>query len=285
MGVFTGDLGAITGISNVRNWTIEDNSDAKVVVSSATRRGTARKGGIRSWNGSVSIYGCDPAYMPGDIFAFVGYRAPTTGVRGTNGIRSSGNVIVDSVQMNWNWNTNDVLNTVINFSGSGPLVHADGAAVLDATIFDEPTPCGTTVRWALPAELDVAESTVLPDVVSAQLNITRANLAVVSSSTACWTERKPGPAIDFTLAITQYNQTGLGPVALKEDATIWLPSSAIEDWELAWAHLTGITGVTVDNETGAVIQQTLNFAMQATYNGTIGHIERPGAVAWWPSTP
>jgi hypothetical protein len=276
MTVYSGELGAINGVAAVRNWTIEDTTDPKTVVSSATRSGTARTPGIGSWSGSASIFGVKPPYMPGETFAFVGYRAPTTGVRNTAGFRSTGFVIIDSIVMTWNWATNDPLSCVMNFSGDGALTHASGAAVLDATTGNVPTPCGTNI---------LIDTVILPDVVSATLTLSKANSAYVSSSTSCATGRVKGAAIDWTLAITQYNQQGLGVTALKADSIITLPANDTEVWDLKWGHMQSVTGVTVDIESAALIQQTLNYAMNGIVSNALGWIKKPGAVTIWPPTP
>jgi hypothetical protein len=276
MGVFTGELGAINGIAAVRNWSIEDTTDPKTVVSSATRSGTVRTPGISSWSGSASIFGVKPPYMPGESFAFVGYRAPTSGVRNTVGFRSAGNVIIDSIAMTWNWGSNDPLSSVINFSGDGTLVHASGAAIIDATTDSVPSPCATEI---------FVDTVAIPDVISATLTLSKSNVAVVSSSTACGTARKKGPAVDWTLAITQYNHEGIGTTALKGNSIITLPANSTEVWDLKWGHMQSVTGVTVDIETGSLIQQTLNYAMNGIVSSTLGWIKKPGAVTIWPPTP
>jgi hypothetical protein len=276
MGVFTGELGAVNGVPAVRNWQISETTSPKTVVSSATRSGTQRTPGIHAWSGSYSIYGVKSSVMPGETVAFVGYRAPTTGVRNTAGIRSTGNIIIDSLVMTWNWGTNEGLSSVVNFSGDGALSHASGAAVLDATTDNVPTPCNTFINL---------NATPLPDVVTATLTLTNANKAIVSSSTACGTARKKGPAIDFTLAISQYNEAGIAPIALKADGIITLPANGTEVWDLKWCHLESITGITVSPETADPIQQTMNFSMNGFLAGALGWIKRPGAVAYWPPTP
>jgi hypothetical protein len=283
MGVYTGHLGAINGVSNVRNWTIEETSDPKAAVSSATRRGTARKAGVKSWTGTFSQYGGNPSYMPGDTIAFVGYRNSTTDVRNTAGIRSFGDVIVDSVAITWNWNSNEIISMVTNFSGDGELQHGSGAGVIDATIADLKTPCSTDL---------MLEGAVLPDVLTATLTFTMANQAYASSSTyvsasgSCWTKRKRGGALDFTLAIAQYNEAGIAPIVIGADAIIKLYTNATEFWDLKWCQLQGISGVTIDIETGALIQQTLNFNFNGIKNAALGYIRKPGSLTdYWPSTP
>ena len=285
MGVFTGSLGAISGVSHVRNWTIEETSDAKLAVTSATRGGTARTKGVRSWSGSASIYGCAPPWMPGDTVSFVGYRNSATDVRNTAGIRSSGSAVIESVAMNWNWNTNDILNTVISFSGSGPVTHASGVAVVDSAAGNYEGACPNLPQIALGATPTVFAE--IPDVISAALTISNPSKPIVSSSTNCWTQRKRGPAVDFTLSITQYNELGIGPIAMRDDCAIrLLNTNAADDfWELRWCHLTGITGVTIDVETGNPIQQTLNFGMNSYAYTANGFIRRPGGTTWWTAVP
>ena len=277
MTVMGGKLGMVNGLTNVRKWSIEETSDAKTAVSSATAGATVRRPGIKSWSASVDLFGGNPEVMPGDFLSFVGYRGPTTGVAGTAGIRSAGTAYVESLVINWNWLTNEFINTTLNLQGSGPVAHASGAAISDATVFNNGTPCGLTVRHGV-------TPTVLPDVISATLNITKgASVAKVSSSTACWTERLAGPAVDWTCSITQQNDLGVGPVAISGDVRLLLPASSGNDWDLQWGHLVSITGVVVDIETNAIIQQTLNFGMNAAVAGALGFIKRPGAVDWWPA--
>lgn len=285
MGVFTGSLGAINGINNIRNWSVEETSDAKVAVTSATRGGTARSKGVRSWSGSASIYGCAPPVMPGDMFSFVGYRNSATDVVNAAGIRTTGSVMIESIVMNWNWNTNDILNTVINFVGSGPVTHASGVAVVDSSSAVFEGACPNLPQIALGATPTVFAE--IPDVLSASLTISNPSKPIVSSSTNCWTQRKKGAAVDYTLSIVQYNETGLAPIAMRDDCVIKLLNSATANdfWELKWCHLLGITGVTVDRETGNPIQQTLNFGMNTFAYGEQGFIKRPGGTTWWTSVP
>jgi hypothetical protein len=278
MGIYSGALGAINGIANVRNWSVDDVSDPKSAVSSATRRGTARKAGVKSWSGSFSTYGSGvPPYMPGDIFTFVGYRNATTDVRNTAGIRTSGDVIIDSMQINWNWSAAEIISTVYNFSGDGAVAHASGAGVIDATVGAHETPVGTQV---------VADAVTLPDVSTVSFNLTIQNQSYVSSGTSNWTKRKRGTGIDFTVAITQFNEAGIAPVAIGVDSVLNLYTNATQFWILKWCQLASITGVTVDIETGAIIQQTLNYNMNGISAGALGQIRVPGAIVdWWPATP
>jgi hypothetical protein len=221
--------------------------------------------------------------MPGDVIPFVGYRNSTTDVRNTAGIRSVGDIIVDSVAITWNWNTNEIISTVTNFSGDGVLTHASGAGVIDATVPELRTPCSTNIMF---------DAAILPDVLTATLTFSMANQAYVSSSTydsvsgSCWTKRKRGAALDFTLAIAQYNEAGIAPIGIGEDTIAKLYVNATEFWELKWCQLQGIGGVTVDIETSAIIQQTLNLNFNGIKNAALGYIRKPGSLTdYWPATP
>lgn len=271
-------LAAINGLSKVRNWSIDHTADTKTGASSASRQGVMRKKGIQSWTGKFAQWGADPTYMPGESFAFVGYKNSSTDVRNTVGIRSSGTVFIDQVSINWNWNSNEIISMESTFSGSGPVTHASGAAVLDSTVQEQSTPCATNVTM---------NGTTITDVTTAVLAFTCANLAAVSSSTNCWVERKRGPTIDFTVQITQYNDEGIAPggINIGDDTTLVLPATATTSWTLKWCQLTGITGVVMDLESGAIIQQTLNFGFNAVSGTTLGQIRKPGGVSdWWPFT-
>jgi hypothetical protein len=234
------------------------------------------KGGVRDWSGGASIFGASGTWMPGDIISFVGYKGPTTGVKGTAGIRSTGSAIVESLTMNWNWETNEFLASDLALLGNGPVTHASGAAILDNTATSLITPCGTAI------EIDDVE---LPDVVTAALTITEPSKPYVTSSTSCWTARKKGTGLTWTLVIVQRNDSGIAPMAIgNNESVIKLPVGATNVWELAYAHLDSITGVVVNPETGDIISQTLNFSMTAIDDAdNLGYIKKPGsATNWWP---
>lgn len=276
MTVLSGSLGMINGLSHVRSWSIEDTSSPVKGVSSASRGGTMTKGGVRDWSGSASLFGVAGTWMPGDIVSFVGYKGPTTGVKGTAGIRSSGSAIIESLTMNWNWETNEYLSSELSLLGNGTLAHASGVAIADNTSTSLVTPCGSNV---------LISDVILPDVVSAVLTISEASKSYVTSSTSCWTARKKGTGLTWTLAIVQRNDSGVAPVAIGSNSSIIkLPAGGSNVWELAYAHLDSVTGVVVSPETGDIISQTLNFSMTAISDANdVGYIKKPGSVTnWWP---
>ena len=221
--------------------------------------------------------------LPGDTFSFSGYSAPDDDVGGNAGKIWAGNAIVDQLVVNWNWSTGEIINMGINFSGNGALAVSDGTHS-DATDPDVPIPCGTKITYGDPLVLE----TEWDNLVSAVLTITAENQAYVNSSSVisgeCWTQRKPGN-IDWTLAVTEQNNEGLATeidIAADEEFRLYVDDT--DFWLLKWGHVGDVSGLTVDRETGAIMQRTVNIAMNG-FNPDVGEITLPGAgSSWWPFT-
>lgn len=274
MGVFSGELGAVSGASAIKDWSISEAVESKSVVSSATKRGTARTKGINAWSGSYKQIGAKPTHLPGDIVSFIGWVRPTTGVEGTAGLAATGSVVVNSVAITWNWGDNSAMETSVNFQGSGALAwNAAQASVVDATMLTPVTPNGLAINMA---------ATPLPDVISATFTLSRPVQSSVSSSSGGNTVRTPGGAFDWALSIVQYNESGLLTGAtIGSDQILTLPAGGVEVWDLKWGQYLGSSGLKVDRA-GTLIQRTLNFAMNGVVGNSLGWIKKPGAVDIWP---
>jgi len=277
MSIRSGKHGVVNGQSTIRNWTIVDEMTPQKFVASNTAKGAARRNGINSWNGTFQGYGHSPVVLPGDIFAFIGYTAPNDDVSGA-GERASGNAIVDSLNINWNWQNGEIINHTINFSGHLGLTWASGAAVTDATDPTVPEVCGTKIEYSTDG-MAWAEMT---DLLSASLTLTSENLAYVNSSTGCNTGRKKGN-LDWTLAIVQQDVIrGAYAFDKGDDLQLRLWIDDTDYWELVWGKVRNFTNITVDIETGAIIQRTVNMEMNGHVGGNLGSITLPGAMsAWW----
>ena len=281
MSVESGRLGLVNGESTVRQWNISRQGNPVSGIASNTRSGTVRRPGVNDWSGSFNNYGGVPLKLPGDTFTFDGYTAPDSGTGGTAGDVWSGNAIVDSIAMTWNWASGEMLSYVTNFSGNGELTvgtdtHSDST---DPAIF---IPCGTKIDYGASAS-----ETEWDNLVQAVLTITAANVAFANSSTvasgSCWTQRKAGP-IDWTLAVTEQNNAGL-PSAIdieeSERFRLWVDSS--DYWELEWGIVGDFSGLDVNRESGAIIQRTVNISMDGHDGSSLGKIVLPGAsTPWWP---
>jgi hypothetical protein len=218
--------------------------------------------------------------MPGETFAFKGYTAPDDDASG-DGINFEGSAIVDQIVVTWNWATGAIIMVDVTFSGNGALAQTT-ATLTDATDPTVPETCGTIFQYDM--AITVPDWTLWADLVSATLTITSANVTVVNSGTANWTERKAG-IIDWALSVVQDDVDRSSQDFDMDDEVVQfkLFTNATEFWLLQFGMVREFTGITVDPETGAIIQQTVNFDMNAHDGSDIGTITLPGAgSAWWP---
>jgi len=272
----SGKFAAISGVSGVRNWNISEEDSSPTMKASNLAGGTGRHAGIKKWSGSFSAYGILPIVMPSETYSFIGYTAPDTDVVGANGLRYTGTIMVDSVTFTWDWKTGKVLDHTVNFSGSGALAFSTAAAITDDTALAAYPVCGTKLMQSADDETYVE----VTDLTQATFTITAANQDSINSGTSCWVTRKAGP-IDWTLAVVQ--EKTLRDITLRgSDYYLRLYVDASNFWQLSGARCMSFTGIKVDIESGAIIDRTINFGMQAQMDGAIGEIIKPGDVAWWP---
>lgn len=277
-------------MDTVRRWSLSELTRPAEFRASNTKSGTGRREGVYDYNGIIEGFAGVPPVMPSEYFDFLGYTAPTTGARGATGNEhSANNAIVDEVTINWNWGTCELLSWMLRFSAGEPLAitHGTGTTV-DAVVPDPPITCGTKITLT-------TNDTVWPNIVTASLTIRAANVAYVNSSTQCLTGRRPG-IIDWTAAIVEQANTPNTTLGLATclglyvggDTVLRLWVDATDYWDLKWAHLVDISDLTIDDDTGDIIQQTNNFAMYGYLGGVEGYIARPGEDGasnpyWWPT--
>lgn len=279
MGVHSGEWGVVNGQSTVRNWQVNDTSDAKKYVASNTKRGSDRRRGVKAWTGSFEQYSGVPVILPGQFFTFTGFTAPDTDVTGANGTQYTGTAIVDQIVVTWNWGSGDILLTQINFSGHLGLTPSVAAALTDASasqaesVFDVAAPLCAVNGGAMSAWPNIAQLT---------LTITAANQAYVNSSTAGLTGRKAGP-IDWTLAAVE-QETSRTLFNIDDILDLELFTDATHFWRLKYGHVKEFSNIRVDPESGAIISRTANIEMAAyDANGNPGLITLPGAGSnYWP---
>jgi len=291
MTVLSGKYGAVGGsFDTIRRWTLSEVTTPAEFRTSNTLSGTGRREGVYDYNGVIEGYAGVPPYMPSEYFDLELFTAPTTGARGASGIsHEATNAIVESVTINWNWGTCQLLDWSLAFAAGEPLAinHTTNTTV-DAVVPDPPIICGTKVTLT-------TNDTVWPNIVTASLTITANNPTYVNSSTQCTTGRRPG-IIDWNAAIVEQ---ATGPNATLSKATclltevggdtvlrLWVDATTY--WDLTWAHLMSITDLEANDDTGDIIQQTNNFAMNGFDAGVAGHIGRPGEDGgsnpyWWPT--
>ena len=276
----SGIYGAIEGVSHLQQWQVEEGYTNVKSVSTSTQHGTNRHRGIYDWTGQYSAYGGIPAYMPGEFFDFVGFKGPDSSGGLLLGDQLEGNVLVGSVAITWDFKTNTPISHVVQFGGNGALAFATGPEIVDAALPRDDTPClGKIALYASPTE------TPIPHVTQAVLTFTREMKTAVNSGTSagsgkCQTARRPGAAIDWSLAITTENGNEYAPLASGLVVNPRCYINATEYWDLIWGLIGKRTGLIANRETGDIISQTHNIEMKG-FGASQGSIVMPGDVDFW----
>ena len=309
MGVYTGCRGAIekdtvpatskVPISSVRQWQISESRSTIKYGASNTHCAAGRLAGKFAWSGSYNAYGSVPSLMPRESALFRGYHAPLDGIVGGTGTTLSGEIIVDSVAITWNWENQEPISHVVNFSGVGLLTQTlNDTAIIDATAIDLDEVC--------PSKIDISDNIGTPNwetisnIKQAILNISAENKKYTDSSTLCAEASIKGP-IDWTLSIDRNNDiwdaspggvpsVPVLPILSGNDYALRLYDSVAEFWELDYAIMKDHTNILTDIETDAIIGYTENYEMQAWVDAsgdgvrdTLGKILFPSTAEWWPT--
>lgn len=277
-GVHGGRFGVVNGITQVRNWSINDDGNASRFVNSATKMGAGRRAGVKQWNGSYASHGGIPAVMPSEFFSFLGYTAPDDDTAGGVGQTYEGTAIVDAIGINWNWAGGPVLEHQVGFSGHlGLTPNAADTAITDATVSNPEPICPCKIEYSA----DGNTWTELDNITQASLNIQAANGSYVNSSTDCNTGRVPGP-IDWAASIAvEDNLLGSG---LTKFTDYWWKFyvTASTFYELKWGIVKSFTGLQINRETQQVISHVINLEMNGSAYAGAGHIKLPDTTTWWP---
>lgn len=288
MGIHSGKFGVVNGKSTVRDWSITDSMSPVRYSASNTKFGMGSRRGVESWSGSFNHYGHTPLAMPGDSFSFLGYTAPDDDVSGA-GMRYSGTAFVESAVINWDWATNAIINGAIAFQGHMALTAEVGAQVKDQTVPTVPVPVGTKIEYSSD---DGGTWTEWDNLLNASLTFSNALQSYVNSSTAIagrlWTGRLAG-GIDWALSVTE--QDARRDRFTKGDSLVFrLYVTDALYYELTWGQINDFTGLNVNRESGAIMQQTVGITMdgfdpaEAAYADATGSIFLPGGTKWWPAT-
>ncbi len=290
MGVKSGRLAALDGVSTLASWSLEQTSNPASFVTGNMQNGTGRQRGPKDWTGNYACKGGNPIKLPGEYFDFLGLCSPSDdeefSANGGTGVCYSGRAIVDEVAITWNYETNDTIAHTVKFSADGELVE-DVDTVADATDPDVPASIDNLVLLGTGDDDEGSGSASGADLplTTVTLTITAANVAYLNAQTALWTRRKPGPAVDWTLAAAMHEESGINlPFVLGDDIEVTCPVGSAGDWLLRWGHVLSFTGITVDRTSGAIIAQTVNLSMNGWKGSSLGYIKKPGGTTFWPGT-
>lgn len=276
-GPLSGRYGVVNGLSAIRNWQVNDNGALAKFVNSATAIGAGRRAGVSSWSGSYSNHGGTPPVFPGTLFGFTGFTAPDDQILGHQGAKYVGNALVESVSINWDWTSGNVLENQTSFQGALGLAESTGYPVADAGVSD-PEPVGPCF---IEYSADNGSTwTTLQNVTQASLQMQNAVQPVVTSSTNGLTDRRAGP-FDWAANIT-VEDTIMGSGLTKYSAYIWrFHTTATYFYLLKWGRVKEFTGLNVQPESGAIISHNIALEMSATEQiagtPTLGQVRGPGA--------
>lgn len=286
MSVHSGVHGTVNGISALRNWQVTEGWSNVRSASSATKHGTNRNRGVFDWTGQLSAYGAVPPAMPGEYINFVGYKAPNAAGNVLLGEIMTGQALVSSVAITWNFTTNELLSYVMQFGGNGDLTKSTGAPFNDTPPGTELTPCAGKITHLTTAG---ATETRIEHVTQAVLTFTREMRTSVNSGNSsgagsCLTSRRPGSSIDWTLAITTEDANEVADLASGLSREFRCYTNATEYWQLKWGILGPRSALNVDRETGNIVGMTHNASMRGVFGTALGAIRLPGASSdWWPA--
>lgn len=291
-GPYSGRWGVVDGITTVQNWTINDAMESKRYTASNTKFGKGSRRGVESWDGNYMRYGGVPVVLPGQQFAFLGYGAPVNNVSGT-GWRYAGQALCEQAVVTWNWGAGDILTCQETFKGHLDLQEQGdtGAQVLDESVPTVPPVACTKIEWS---PYDVDNFNEWGFLVQAVLTMSMELQPYVNSSTVVddggicriWTGQRAG-IYDWTLSVTEQ---GMDRSLFVKGQKIQL-KCYVDDTDfylLKWGQVKDFTGIDVNPNTGAIIQQTVMIEMDGfdpaagSYASATGEVLLPGGEQWWP---
>lgn len=286
MTVYSGDLGMIDGQVNLRNWSIDEGFTSNVLVHSGTKHGTDRENGPYDWTGTFDVYGATPVWAPGDIVTLDAYKAPDSTGDETQGEHYEGDIYIESITININFATNEVINHQVTFGGVGALAISAGNVIVDPGTPANKTPCAGKLVTYVTGTPDV--ETLVPHVTTIALTLTRPAIISVNSGDSagvnkCLTVRVPGAALDWTMSVVTEEGNANSILLPGTNHKMRLYTDATLCFDFVWAHLASITGLTVDVESGAIISQTYAFEMKASLAAVLGSVKIPGPTTIWPA--
>lgn len=291
MGVYSGKFGAVDGISTVRQWNINDSMQPQRYAASNTRWGKGSQPGVNEWSGGFSIFGHTSPVMPGDQFSFLGYTAPNDGISGA-GIRYSGEALVQQLQLSWNFQGGEILNGQVSFNGHLDLAIEPTGAAIDDVLAPPTVPPIVNTKIQLSSAAPWTTFEDWTNVAQAQLTISCELKSFTNSSTIIdgelWTGQRAGN-IDWSLSITEHD-ISRSKVIKGQRYAVRLYVNDTDFYEIRWVQVNEFTGLTVNRESGDIMQQSVNMTMDgfdtdAAPGDAVGALILPDESIWWPPQP
>lgn len=275
----SGQYGTISGVPTVMQWNIARTRPSNAFKHSGTSGGTNRRKGVGAWTGSWTAKGGLPAVMPGASAAFTGFAGPSSGVKGTNGVRFSGTVLVTDITIEWDWTTNAIVSHTVNFVGHLGLTRATGISLDDESTVAEVETILCPMEFSLPG---VPSWAPILSMKTASLKISSDVKSYVNSDTVNETGRRGAGLIDWEASFVLERTDNTLAEGLQ--GVLRMYTSATLFYLLTWTRFREYSGITVNHESGDIISQTATFEMCSNdeVSGVVGSIIVPGGGIYWP---
>ena len=306
MAVIKGDLGSIHNpnslaqFSSVTGYTISENRSTQEYKASNTAGATGRLKGLYGWGGTYSALGALPEGLPRDLRTCKFYLGPDSGVFEGIGTVLTGQIIIDSVDITWDWENQVPIRHNVNFTGTGlitfgedvdpnPGITGDADDLIDRTAVALDDVCPTKIEIAQAITPVFLE---LTNITSATLTLTANNTQNANSSTNCAQTSIPG-GIDWSLAINRQESsffidppTDTLESISGDDYQLRLYTDAALFWLLKFGIMKDHTNIQGSIEDSNIVGYTMNYQMQAFDSAPTpnpGEIILPGPTNWWPT--
>lgn len=310
------DTSGIGVISDVRQWNINQTVDSKSFGASNLKGGTNRRAGLLDWTGSFMRSDKFPnaLLMPGLDINFRGYVGNGIAPNAL-GLTQSGLAFIDSLNVEWNWETNELQTLTYNMMSQASILAQSQAAQNDTT---NPARAIQSAKAVVQIATATDSFTKFVPVCVRQASL---NLLAnpQNSSTSCTvvtgpfqTQRRLAGLADWNLSLvmdaitTNPFHSGLAPPAPPpggNDVT-WSPGDFViirilpdfvavptEFWELKYGFVNDVTNFTVNIETGELVSYTFNISMAVDFgfdtspaDSVVSFPATPNGT-WWPTAP
>lgn len=271
MGFITGEESSINGINCLRNWILEDESDAPTAVCSNSKGGPANSAaGNHRWRAIANAYGGQPGVLPGSKFVFGGAAR--------NGKGASGNAICDAIDVFWKVESADLLYHQILMSGRGALTYGNPSM---SAITGLPAPASAK---GLYAKINGSSWSIR----EARLRVTCENAEYNDSSTAGETGSEPGNfKAQFMLNIYHNDFTFPAKDSLNALILETVVGGATGGWTVNYARVLKITPkIEIEGKNGRPegVSAIIEGDWSMVYGTMEGTITAPDATIIWPFT-
>ena len=280
VGDYTDEI--LTRFARVRNWTFNEIENAEERRYAGTMLGMQRLPGVINSFGSFEGFGANPPLFAGDLFTFLGYTAPTSGIPCTTGCAASVLAYAASVSITWDWTAeNKGVTWAVNFVSNGAVTNLPTFLDnCDFSTYCDPSPCNLQVlvnTGCNPAEVEWCNIT------TATLTYTAEMQEYSNSSTACNIKREPS-GLDFTLEVVDQNPCKI--LSIGTDYRVRIQASSTPTyWDLQFARMMEVNNWQINPQTGAIITKNNVLRMQAVLccsPPVRGSILKPGGTYAWP---